>query len=112
VSPTPRPAQRPRKKAEYRIEFASRLAEKGWQDLLATTRSGVVDAWDFLTRTPLQSSTRNHPLRGELATVVRDGRTHDRWQHELSGGAGIWFYVDANTVRLVDVFTAHPNQTK
>jgi len=52
-------------------------------------------------------------MRGELATVVtRDGRAHERWQHELAGGARIWFYVDQNTVHLVDVFTAHPNQTK
>lgn len=112
MSPRARRAQRPLKRVEYSIEFASRQAEKGWQDLLATTRSAVVDAWDFLTRTPLESSVRNHTMRGELAKVVREGRAHDRWQHELPGGARIWFYVDEGTVYLVDVFTAHPNQTK
>lgn len=112
MTPKPRPVPRPLKRAEYRIEFASRQAEKGWQDLLATTRSAVVEAWDFLTRTPLESSPRNHTMRGELAIVVRDDRTHERWQHELPGGARIWFYVDDGTVHLVDVFTAHPNQTK
>ena len=112
MSPKLRPVQRPTKRAEYRIEFASRQAEKGWQDLLATTRSAVVDAWDFLTRTPQESSPRNHMMRGELATLSRDGRTHERWQHDLPGGARIWFYLEDGTVHLVDVFTAHPNQTK
>lgn len=50
MSPKPRPVPRPLKRAEYPIEFAGRQAEKGWQDLLATTRSAVVNAWDFLTR--------------------------------------------------------------
>ncbi len=43
---------RPRKKSEYRIVFAERSAEKGWRDLVATTRNAVTDAWDFLTKTP------------------------------------------------------------
>ena len=50
MSPKPRLVPRPLKRAEYPIEFAGRQAEKGWQDLLATTRSAVVNAWDFLTR--------------------------------------------------------------
>ena len=112
MSPKPRPVQRPLKRAEYRIEFASRQAEKGWQDLVATTRSATVDAWDFLTRTPMERSPRNHTMRGELATVVREGSAYDRWQHELPGGARIWFYIDNGTVYLGDVSTAHPNQTK
>ena len=43
----------PLKRAEVEIRFATREAEKGWTDLLATTRSAVVDAWDYLTATPL-----------------------------------------------------------
>lgn len=104
--------RRPLKKAEFRLEFATRQAEKGWNDLLGTTRNAVVDAWDFLTRNPQESSARNHRLRAELSTVTRDGRIHERWQHELPGGARIWFYVDGQVVYLVDVHTRHPNQTK
>ena len=81
---------RPRKKAEYAILFATRQATKGWQDLLATTHNAIVDAWDFLTKTPDLESPRNHRLKGDLATVTHAGRTHDRWQHELPGGARIW----------------------
>lgn len=103
---------RPRKRAEYEIRFATRQAEKGWHDLLATTRNAVVDAWDFLTRTPDDVSGKNHPLKGELATVSREGNPFDRWQHELPGGAKIWFYIDGQVVHLVEVHTRHPNQTK
>ena len=103
---------RPLKKAEFQIQFATRQAEKGWTDLLGTTRNAVADAWDFLTRTPMVSSETNHQMRAELATVVRDGRAHDRWQYELPGGARIWFYIEGRVVWLVDVHTRHPNQTK
>jgi hypothetical protein len=102
---------RPAKKAEYQIQFGTRQAQKGWIDLLATIRNAVVDAWDFLTRSPKEVSESNHPMKAELATVTRDGREHDRWQHELPGGARLWFYVEDRTVWLVDVFTHHPNQT-
>ncbi|GAA3621199.1 hypothetical protein GCM10022223_42590 [Kineosporia mesophila] len=103
---------RPRKKAEYEIRFGTRQAEKGWQDLLATNRNSLVDTWDFLTRTPLAVSPTNHQLKAELATVTRGGQVHERWQHELPGGARIWFYVEEMVVHLVDVHTRHPNQTK
>jgi len=62
---------RPRKKAEYEISFATRQASKGWQDLLATTHNALVDAWDFLTKTPDLDSSQNHRLKGELATVTQ-----------------------------------------
>lgn len=103
---------RPAKQTEYQIQFATRQAEKGWTDLLTTTRNAVVDAWDFLTRTPKASSEQNHHLKGELATVSREGKVHERWQYGLPGGARLWFYVEARTVWLLDVHTHHPNQTK
>ena len=103
---------RPSKKAEYEIRFATRQASKGWQDLLATTHNAIVDAWDFLTKTPDLESSQNHRLKGELATLTHAGRTHDRWQHELPGGARIWFFIDGRAVHLIDVHTHHPNQTK
>lgn len=106
------PVARPRKKAEFELRFATRQAEKGWSDLKATTGNALADAWDFLTRTPRHLSERNHPLKGELAQVLRDGQRHDRWQLELPGGARIWFYVHEQVVWLVDVHTHHPNQTK
>lgn len=99
-------------RSECTIRFATRNAEKGWTDLLATTRNAVVDVWDFLTRTPLQQSERNDPMRDELEHVARGGRQFQRWQHEMPGGPRIWFIVDDGAVWLIDVHTHHPHQTK
>lgn len=106
--------ERPLKKIEYSIVFASRSAAKGWQDLCASTRSPMVDAWDFLTKTPELHTPTNTPLKGELGVVTRDGIAHQRWQHKptAKGDARIWFYVDGRTVYLEQVHTRHPNETK
>lgn len=105
---------RPTKKNEYSITFASTHAKRGWRDLCATIRGPLADAWDFLTRTPLDVTPLNYSLRGELRTVSRGGSTHVRWQHKptLHGDARIWFYVVDRTVFLEQVHTRHPNQTK
>ncbi len=105
---------RPPKKIEYEIRFATANAKKGWQDLAATIRNPLADAWDFLTRTPLANVPNNYPLKGEYGTVTRDGKTHERWQHKptLKGTARIWFYVEGRTVFLEQVHTSHPNETK
>lgn len=106
------PVPRPIKKAEFTIYFATRETQAGWRDVLATQRNAVVDAWDFLTRHPLDPTPINYQLKGQLATVTHACKTHDRWQHKLSGGARIWFYVEGRNVYLIDVHTRHPNQTK
>ncbi|EXF25949.1 hypothetical protein BG28_09515 [Nesterenkonia sp. AN1] len=105
---------RPSKKSEYEIYFSSTGAQKGWIDLVATIRNPMVDTWGFLTATPTARTSTNYPLRGELATVRRDGREFERWQHKPTqkGAARIWFYVDGGTVYLEQVHTSHPNQTK
>jgi hypothetical protein len=93
---------RPRKQSEYELFFATSNAKKGWADLRAVRLSGLVDAWDFLTR------------KGELAKVVRNGTSHDRWQLKLSlkDGARIWYFVIEKCVFIENVFTSHPNKTK
>lgn len=105
---------RPLKKGEFAIVFATRSAEKGWRDLHATSRNTLANTWDFLTRNPTLITLENYRLRGELAQLSREGKTHDRWQHKPSAtsGARIWFYVDGQTVHLEKVFTHHPNETK
>lgn len=106
--------ERPTKKSEYDIVFASRQAEKGWTDLKATTRNALVDSWDFLTRTPLAEGSLNYPLRGAYGTVTYGGKQHTRWQHKPTsqGDARIWFFVIDQVVYLEDVHTHHPNETK
>ncbi|WP_237393753.1 hypothetical protein [Pseudarthrobacter sp. ATCC 49987] len=45
-------------------------------------------------------------------TVTHKGGTFDRWQLELPGGARMWFYVNGQSVCLVNVHTNHPNATR
>lgn len=105
---------RPTKKSEYSIRFASTGARKGWRDLVATIRNAMADTWDFLTRTPIDRTPTNYPLRGELQFFQRDGKSHERWQNKptLRGDARIWFYVEGQTVFIEQVHTHHPNATK
>jgi hypothetical protein len=103
---------RPLKKSEYKIVFGSADSQRGWQDLLATQRTQLVDAWTLLTTEPLARTHRLHPLKGELGTVTRSGVDYVQRQIELAQGARIWFYVDGMSVIIVKVHTRHPNQTK
>lgn len=100
---------RPPKRSEYEIRFATTHAQKGWQDLAATIRNPLADAWDFLTRTPLVSVPTTSPLKAELGTITRDGKRYERWQHKptLTGTARIWFCVDGRTVYLEQVHRLH-----
>lgn len=106
--------ERPTKKSEYEIKFAGNAAQRGWNDLRATIRGPLTDAWDFLTCTPLDVTPTNYRLRGKLGVVSREGTQHDRWQHKptIGGDARIWFYVVDQVVYLEQVHTHHPNQTK
>jgi len=117
VSDSNGPVERPLKRSEYRIVFGTSEARKGWTDLRATKLNALADAWDLLTRAPLDRTATCHQLRGDLATVTRDGDAHEQWQLELPGGARVWYYVvagggkSAGTVVLVRVATAHPKET-
>lgn len=105
---------RPPRKSEYEIRFATADAQKGWRDLVATIRNPMTDTWDFLTGAPLSTTPTNYRLKGELGTISRGGKTHERWQHKptAKGTARIWFYVSERTVFLEQVHTSHPNETK
>lgn len=94
--------------------FATRGAELGWRDVLATQRNALARAWDRLTSDPLTEDLACHALRGELGVVVHSGREWVRRQYELKRGARIWFTVDEGTrlVHVLAVHTHHPNQTK
>lgn len=74
----------------------------------------LVDTWEFLTKTPLERTPTNYPLKDELGAVTSAGVTYQRWQHKptAQGDARIWFYVDGRVVFLEQVHTRHPNATK
>ena len=106
--------ERPPRRGEFELRFASKGAQKGWTDLVATQRNAMVEAWEFLTSTPLTATPQNYPLKGALGSVVRDGVAHARWQYKPTsqGDARIWFYVVEGVVYLEAVHTRHPNATK
>jgi hypothetical protein len=112
--PNSDPVPRPIKKSEYKIYFESRGAERGWKDLLATRRSDLVGAWEFLTKTPCVTTLLSYRLKGELSAVERGGITRACWQLKLNArdGARIWYFVEGNEVHLIAVHTSHPNQTQ
>ncbi|BBX82179.1 hypothetical protein [Mycolicibacterium aubagnense] len=109
------PVPRPLKKVEFEIRFATREAEKGWTDAKATARNTLVDAWDFLTRTPLEQGDRCYPLSGDLRRLNRGGVSFDRWQYKITDGGRIWYHVQVErvggVVYLERVETGHPNET-
>ena len=106
---------RPTKRSEYKIVFSTSKAEKGWQDLQATTLNALSDTWDALTKAPNREDATCHSLKGSLGKVTVDEVGHVRRQYELPGGARIWYYVTEGkpgTVHLLEVHTNHPHQTK
>lgn len=107
--------ERPTKRTEHRLVFATQQAQKGWRDLRATKLNALADAWDALTRDPVRNDPTCHPLKGDLATVTVHGVDHVRRPYELPGGARLWYYVTSGapgTVHVLDVHTHHPNATK
>lgn len=112
-------ASRPVKSDEYRIVLVSNSAVKGWRDICNQRPNLLADSFDFLSTTPKVRTPTNYPLRGkQLGTVVREGQSHEQWQHKPSDtwDPRIWFYVTEEgkkkTVHIVDVHTNHPNATK
>jgi hypothetical protein len=111
--------QRPYRNSEYRIRPVSRDAEKGWRDLVATSRNAAVATWEFLTTTPTEQSDDCYRLRDALATVTIDGVAYDRWQYKPTAGGRIWYAVtppnnkakELGQVLLERVMTGHPNET-
>lgn len=107
---------RPVKKSEYLIQHGTRDAAKGWQDMAATARNALVDAWEFLTRNPQQRCDRCYPLKDDLATTTLSGVTFERWQYKVTDGGRIWFVVaksdtHAGVVIIEAVHTGHPTAT-
>ena len=54
-------------------------------------------AWEQLATDPTAQSTRQTRMKGSLATTVYQGKTYDRWQHEVTAGGRIWYVVEDPT---------------
>jgi hypothetical protein len=105
---------RPNKKTDFVLIFATKQAERGWRDLVATERNALADAWETLTKLPETQSELCSTLMGDLQHVIRDGESRTMWQLKLNkrSGSRIWYYVSGQTVHIERVFTSHPNATK
>lgn len=110
---------RPLKKAEYVIRFGNRTAEAGWRDLCAVARNATVDAWTYLTETPLTRCDRCYPLQADYATLTVAGTVYARWQYKITNGGRIWYWVAddpsgkrAGVVYLELCSAGHPKGTE
>lgn len=111
--------ERPYRRSDHRIVFASKDAEKGWRDLVATAQNAAATAWEFLTAKPAQRDDSTcYPLKDDLGTVTIDGTAHTRWQYKPTSGGRIWYAVvpaakgeKFGIVYLERVMTGHPNET-
>lgn len=114
-----RSVDRPLKRAEYTIAFATRQAEEGWRNCLATARNATVDAWDRLTAAPTSEDERLYRLKDDYATGTFKGRTFERYQYKITDGGRIWYFVEptpgektAGRVLLERCETGHPKGTE
>lgn len=113
-----RQVPRRHKRSDFELVFITRQAEKGWTDCLATARNATVEAWERLTTAPTVEDERLYRLRAELATGTYDGTTFERYQHKITNGGRIWYFVQSTPsaktegrVLLERCEPGHPRQT-
>ncbi|MFZ5469859.1 MAG: hypothetical protein ACOZIN_10525 [Myxococcota bacterium] len=61
-----------------------------------------------------RASTRQHRLKGELATRELKGTMLEQWQYEVTGAGRAWYCVDDkhHRVLLTLATTGHPKSTE
>jgi len=70
-------------------------------------------AWERITTDPRGRDSRQHPLKGKLATRSVNGKDLEQWQYEVTSGGRLWYCNDKNkTVWLTDASTGHPKATE
>ncbi len=96
------------------MRFGTTEAAKGWEELCRQAPHNLRRAWDALRTEPCPPpTTRQHRLKGPLATGTFDGRVLPCWQYEVTGGGRIWYLIDADrrTVWVQAAGTGHPKAT-
>lgn len=100
----------------WEARFATAEAAKGWEDLCRAARSSTWEAWVVLTERPTwpENPSRQHRLRGRLASREINGATLEQWQYEVTAGGRIWYCPDPSTrvVWVVLASVAHPKATE
>jgi hypothetical protein len=108
AAPPPRPGG-------YLIRFATNDAAKGWEDLCRQAAANTRTAYDAIEATPCPAppTSRQHQLKGKLATDTYAGKTLPQWQYEVTSGGRVWYLVDhaTQTCWIKEAGTGHPKET-
>lgn len=108
AAPPPRPGG-------YAVRFATNDAAKGWEDLCRQAAANTRVAYDAIEADPCPSppTSRQHQLKGRLATDAHGGRTMPQWQFEVTAAGRVWYLVDheSRTCWIKVAGTGHPKQT-
>lgn len=106
----------PRRPGGWEARFATPEAAKGWEDLCRQAQANTWEAWVVLTERPTQpeNRSRQHRLRGSLATHRHNGRDLEMWQYEVTGSGRIWYCPDPETMTVWVVLASlkHPKETE
>ena len=118
---------RPTRSDEWELVAITAQAAKGWGELAAAEPNATARAYDQLSADPTAHSERLHRLRGDYATGTYEGRSHERWQYEVTAAGRIWYFVDdpgpgarrpgrgprpRRRVLVEAVFVGHPKATE
>jgi hypothetical protein len=105
----------PPRKGDWELRFAETDAASGWEELCAQAPGPLRDAWDALSRNPLDRSLphRQHRLRYDLATRSIGGAELEQWQYEVTGAGRIWYCPDdqRRIVFITKASSGHPRET-
>jgi len=107
VAPPPAPAG-------WDFRYAGNDAATGWDRISSAATGNARVAWDALTTDPRRRDTRQHPLKGRLATRMVDGEALEQWQYEVTGAGRLWYCIDdrRRTVWLTEATVGHPKATE
>lgn len=98
----------------WTVKAADLAAGKGWDSLVAQHPEAADRAWVAMTSQPRTTDSRQHQLKGSLATVSVGGNSLQQWQFEATAGGRIWYAIDddARVLWVTEAGTAHPKQTE
>jgi CubicO group peptidase (beta-lactamase class C family) len=101
---------------EWDVIYGTKESDTGWHDLCQQVPGPTRDAWEKMRSDPAPRvpTHRQHRLKGTFATGGFQGRTHDQWQIEVTGGGRVWYLVDPDRRRVIVKFagTGHPKATE
>lgn len=101
--------------SEWRLQFATTEAAKGWPLLCSEAARNARRCWEALRADPLSMANpdRQHPLRGPLAIFRHGGRQLPQWEYEVTSGGRVRYAVDEQrrVVLLTLASTRHPKDT-